>query len=83
MKKLAHGLAIAVVLTFGTLSVPANAAPARPIAPAVASELVQAHYHHRYHRHHRYHSRKVCKLRTVVRRGPHGHRVVTRVRVCR
>lgn len=81
MNKLAHGLAIAVLLTFGTLSVPANAAPASPIAPAAASDLVQAQYHR--HHHHRYHSRKVCKLRTVVKRGPHGRRVVTRVRVCR
>lgn len=81
MKKLAHGLATAVLLTFGTLSVPANAAPASPIAPAAASDLVQAQYHR--HHHHRYHSRKVCKLRTVIKRGPHGRRVVTRVRVCR
>lgn len=81
MKKLAYGLATAVLLTFGTLSVPANAAPASPIAPAAASDLVQAQYHR--HHHHRYHSRKVCKLRTVIKRGPHGRRVVTRVRVCR
>lgn len=84
MNKLAHGLAIAVMLTFGTASVPANAAPASPIAPAAASDLVQAQYHrHHYRHHHRYHPRKVCKLRTVVRRGPHGRRVVTRVRICR
>lgn len=81
MKKLAHGLVIAVLLSVGALSAPANAAPASPIAPAVASDLVQAQYHR--HHHHRYHSRKVCKLRTVVRRGYHGRRVVTRVRVCR
>lgn len=81
MKKFAHGLVIAVLLSVGTLSAPATAAPANPIAPAVASDLVQAQYYH--HRHHRYHYRKVCKLRTVVRRGHHGQRVVTRVRVCR
>jgi len=79
MKKIAHGLVIAVLLAVGTLSAPANAAPASPIAPAVATDLVQTQYHH----HHRYHSRKVCKLRTVVKRGYHGRRVVTRVRVCR
>ncbi len=83
MKKLAHGLAIAVLLAFGAFSVPATAAPAKPIAPVAASDVVQAQYHRHYRHHHRYHSRKVCKLRTVVRRGPHGHRVVTRVRVCR
>lgn len=83
MNKLAHGLAIAVLLALGTLSVRANAAPASPIAPTAASDLVQAQYQRHYHHHHRYHSRKVCKLRTVVKRGPHGRRVVTRVRVCR
>jgi len=85
MKKLTHGLAIAFLLVAGTLWAPANAAPANPVGPATVSDVVQAQYrfHPRYHNHHRYRSMQVCKLRTVVRRGHHGQRIVTRVRVCR
>jgi hypothetical protein len=83
MKKLSRCLAVAVLLTVGAFSAPANAAPANPIAPAAASDLMQVQHRHHSHHRHWYHPRKVCKLRTVVKRGYHGRRVVTRVRVCR
>ncbi|RTM08982.1 MAG: hypothetical protein EKK33_27320 [Bradyrhizobiaceae bacterium] len=77
MKKLAYVLAAAALLAGTQFLVPANAMTAPPVGAAAASETMQVGYH--YHHHHR----KVCTVRTIVKRGYHGRRIVKHVRVCR
>jgi hypothetical protein len=76
MKNLTFGFAAAALLGLSALSFPANAMPVHPMSTAATSEIIQARYHH-------YRPHKVCTVRTVVRRGHHGRRVVKKVRVCR
>ncbi|WP_027580335.1 hypothetical protein [Bradyrhizobium sp. Ai1a-2] len=71
MKKVTLGFAAAVVVGLSSFSVPATAMPMHQVG-AANSEVIQARYH-----------RKVCTVRNVVTRGPHGRRIVKHVRVCR
>ncbi|MCK1306585.1 MULTISPECIES: hypothetical protein [unclassified Bradyrhizobium] len=75
MKKLAYGFAAAALLAGIHFAVPANAMTAPPAGAAATSETVQVRYFH--------HHRRVCTVRTIVKRGYHGRRIVKRVRVCR
>ncbi len=78
MKKTAFGFAAAIALGLVSLSAPASALPAAPgIALHTSSDVTTVQYRHR-HRH-----RPVCTMRTVVKHGHHGRRIVKRVRVCR
>ena len=77
MNNFTFGLATAALLGLSVLSLPVNAMPVHPMSTAATSEIIQARYHHHYRPH------KVCTVRTVVRRGYHGRRVVKKVRVCR
>ena len=76
MKKLAYVLAAAALLAGTQFLVPANAMTAPPVGAAAASETMQVGYHYHHHR-------KVCTVRTIVKRGYHGRRIVKHVRVCR
>jgi len=78
MKKLVYGLAAAALLAGTQFLVPANAMTAPPIGIAAATEALQVRY--RYH--HQDH-RRLCTVKTIVKRGYHGRRVVKHVRVCR
>ena len=78
MKKLVYGLAAAALLAGTQFLVPANAMTAPPIGTAAATETLQVRY--RYHHHHH---RRLCTVKTIVKRGYHGRRVVKHVRVCR
>lgn len=77
MKKLAYGLAAAALLAATQFRVPANAMTAPPVA-AAASETLQVRYQYDHHHH-----RRVCTVKTIVKRGYHGRRIVKHVRVCR
>ncbi|MGY4466914.1 hypothetical protein ACVWWK_002596 [Bradyrhizobium sp. LB9.1b] len=57
------------------LAVPANAMTAPPVGAGATSETVQVRYYN--------HHRRVCTVRTIVKRGYHGRRIVKHVRVCR
>ena len=80
MKKLAYGLAAAALLAGTQFLVPANAMTAPPVGAATAAETLQVRY--QYHHHHHHH-RRVCTVKTIVKRGYHGRRIVKHVRVCR
>ncbi|WP_144030790.1 hypothetical protein [Bradyrhizobium japonicum] len=75
MKKIVYGFAAAALLASTQFLVPANAMMAPPVGVAATSETMQAGYH--------YHHRRVCTVRTIVKRGYHGRRIVKHVRVCR
>jgi len=77
MKKLAYGLAAAALFAGTQFLVPANAMTAPPVGAAAATETLQVRY--QYHHHHR----RVCTVKTIVKRGYHGRRIVKHVRVCR
>jgi len=82
MKKSALGLAAALVLGIAAFAAPASAAPVAVPAPgfthighpAVTNAYVTRRVIRRGPR---------CTMRTVVRRGPHGRRIVSKTRVCR
>ncbi|MBI5130100.1 MAG: hypothetical protein HZA66_11715 [Rhodopseudomonas palustris] len=83
MKKLALGIAAAVVLGLGAFSAPASAATSAPAASTTAAPMTDVSSQ-------RYVSRRTvvrhgprCTVRKVVRRGPMGRRVVSTTRVCR
>jgi len=78
MKKLAYGLAAAALLAATQFLVPANAMTAPPVGAAASSKTLQVRY--QYDRHHH---RRVCTVKTIVKRGYHGRRIVEHVRVCR
>ncbi len=73
MKTITLGLATAALLGLAALSAPASAFPAPQLAVSSHTNVVDVAF-----RHHR----KVCTLRTVVKRS-HGHRIVRKVRTCR
>ncbi|HWV96809.1 MAG TPA: hypothetical protein VN130_06660 [Xanthobacteraceae bacterium] len=76
MKKIAFGFAAAVALGLASYAAPASALPAAPgIAAHSPSDVTTVQYRHRHRPH--------CTMKTIVKRGHHGHRVVKRVRVCR
>lgn len=81
MKKIAFGVAAAVVFGLASFIAPASAAaPVQEVAAPITDVSAA-----------RYVVRKkvirrggpVCSVRKVVRRGPMGRRVVTTTRVCR
>lgn len=74
MKKTAFGFAAAIALGLASFSVPASAFQVSPGLAAHSSSDVTAV---------RFVRRKVCTVRKTVTRGPHGRRVVRKVRVCR
>jgi hypothetical protein len=80
VKKIALGVAAALLLGLGSLSVPASAATPLSVQPAASiTDVSAARYMVRKH----VRRGPVCTVRKVVRRGPHGRRVVTRTRICR
>ena len=81
MKKIALGMAAAVVLGLGAFSGAASAAPAKSTVVKPMTDISAQRYVDRHH--HRMHRRPHCTVRKVVTRGPHGHRIVRTSRVCR
>lgn len=76
MKITALGFAAAIALGLASFSAPASALPAAPgIAAHTSSDVTTVQYRHRHRPH--------CTMKTIVKRGHHGHRIVKRVRVCR
>jgi hypothetical protein len=76
MKKTVFGFAAAAVISLASFSAPAmafttNGPLASPASPITAARTVVVHHS------------KVCSVRTIVKRGPHGRRSVTKVRTCR
>jgi hypothetical protein len=81
MKKIALGVAAAIALGLAAFSAPASAAMTASSTVAAPMTDVSAQ---RYVERRRVIRRgPVCTVRTVVRRGPMGRRVVTKTRVCR
>ena len=84
MKKFAFGFCAVLALGLGLASTIAPASAANPAPSGIAAQhgtdISAARYVVR-----RSVVRRgpVCTTRTVVRRGPHGRRVVTKSRVCR
>ncbi|MCG6206354.1 hypothetical protein LPW26_17025 [Rhodopseudomonas sp. HC1] len=83
MKKIALGMAAAVVLGLGAFSGAASAAPAASATTSVAQPMTDFSAQRRMHRHHGMHRRPHCTVRKVVTRGPYGKRIVRTSRVCR
>lgn len=77
MKKIAYGLAAAAMLAGTQFLAPAHAMTAPPVGAAAAPETMPVRS--QYHRH----DRNVCTVKTIVKRGYHGRRIVKHVRVCR
>lgn len=76
MKKTALGFAAAIALSLASFSAPASALPvAHGLATQPSSDAITVQYRHRHRPH--------CTMKTIVKRGHHGHRIVKRVRVCR
>lgn len=75
MKKTALGFAAAIALSLASFSAPASALPAAHGLATHSSDVTTVQYRHRH--------RPVCTMKTIVKRGHHGHRIVKRVRVCR
>lgn len=80
MKKIAFGVAAAVLLGLASFSAPASAAPVQAPAVAPITDFSAARYVVRKKMVRR---GPVCTVRKVVRRGPMGRRVVSTTRVCR
>jgi hypothetical protein len=77
MKKLFIALAGTALLGLASMSAPAVAMPAQgfDIGTVSSTETVQLRRHNMRPR--------VCHTERVVRRGPHGRRIVTTRRACR
>ncbi|MBC7577070.1 MAG: hypothetical protein H7312_06865 [Tardiphaga sp.] len=80
MKKFALGFAAAVALGLVAFAVPASAATPTPQGISTSTDISAARYGARRKSVRR---GRVCSMRTVVRRGPMGRRIVTKTRVCR
>lgn len=78
MKKTVLGFAAVLALGFAAFAAPASAAPVAVPAAGLTSIAHSAVTEARFVHHGRH-----CTMRTVVRRGPHGRRIVNKVRVCR
>ncbi len=83
MKKFAFGIAAATAIGLASMVAPASATTmvqTRTVAP-----LTEFSSQHRHHAHRTTIIRRgpVCTVRTVVKRGHHGRRIVNKVRVCR
>lgn len=84
MKTFVFGIAAAAVIGLGSMVAPASATTITPekIAATQITDFSSQHRGHA-HRGHRFHRGPVCTVRTVVKRGPYGRRIVNKVRVCR
>lgn len=83
MKKLAFGIAAAAAIGLASIAAPASATTitqTKTVAPLTDFSSQHRHYTHRKTVIRR---GPVCTVRTVVKRGPYGRRVVNKVRVCR
>lgn len=85
MTKFAFGIATAAAIGLASIVAPASATTiaADKAAAAQITDFSSQHRGHRADRGHRFHRGPVCTVRTVVKRGPHGRRIVNKVRVCR
>ena len=81
LKKIVFGFAAAVALGLASFAVPASAAV--PVQTGIASNNTDVSAQRHMRRHSMMRRGPVCTVRTVVRRGPMGRRVVTKTRVCR
>jgi hypothetical protein len=73
MKTTTLGLAAAAMLGLASFATSASALPVAGAALESASTpVISVAMHHR-----------VCHVKTVVTRGPHGRRIVRKVRTCR
>jgi hypothetical protein len=86
VKKFAFGIAAAAVIGLASMVAPASAttiALDKANVAAPITDFSSQYRGHRADRGHRFHRGPVCTVRTVVKRGPHGRRIVNKVRVCR
>ncbi|QUS40754.1 hypothetical protein RPMA_19385 [Tardiphaga alba] len=91
MKKFAFAIAAAVTIGLASLVSPASATTITIDKTNVAAPLTDFSSQHRHYHRGPHHARRttvirrgpVCTVRTVVKRGPYGRRVVNKVRVCR
>jgi hypothetical protein len=74
VKKTVLALSTAAVCGLLSFAAPASAAPLPAAGVSVDHTDVSSQ---------RFHRRKVCTVRTVVHRGPHGRRIVRKIRTCR
>jgi hypothetical protein len=84
MKKFALGFAAAAAIGLASLVAPASATTVTTQTKTVAP-ITDFSSQHRHGARRTTIIRRgpVCTMRTVIKRGPHGRRVVNKVRVCR
>lgn len=85
MKKFAFGIAASATIGLASLVSPASATTITLDKTNVAAPITDFSSQHRHRAHRTTIIRRgpVCTVRTVVKRGPYGRRVVNKVRVCR
>ena len=83
MKTLALGFAAAVTLGLASFAVPASAATSQPAGLSSATDFSSQRMERRMMRRPMMRRGPVCTVRTEVRRGPMGRRIVSKTRVCR
>lgn len=83
MKNFAFGIAAAATIGLASLSAPASAATTAPAMTAHADTAGQITEFSSLMRRPIIRRGPVCTMKTIVKRGPHGRRIVNRVRVCR
>jgi hypothetical protein len=85
VKNFALGIAAAATIGLASLVAPASATTITIDKTNVAAPLTDFSSQHRHHAHRTTIIRRgpVCSVRTVIKRGPHGRRIVNKVRVCR
>lgn len=85
MKKFAVAIAAAATMSLAALVSPAQATTITIDKTNVAAPITDFSSQHRHRAHRTTVIRRgpVCTVRTVVKRGHHGRRIVNKVRVCR
>jgi hypothetical protein len=91
VKKFAFAIAAAAAIGLASLVSPASATTITIDKTNVAAPLTDFSSQHRHYHGRPHHAGRttiirrgpVCTVRTVVKRGPYGRRVVNKVRVCR
>ncbi len=85
MKKFAVAIAAAATMGLASLVSPAQATTITIDKTNVAAPITDFSSQHRHRAHRTTVIRRgpVCTVRTVVKRGHHGRRIVNKVRVCR
>jgi hypothetical protein len=84
VKKFAFGIAAAAAIGLASMVAPASATTitqTKTVAPI--TDFSSQHRGHHAHRTTIIRRGPVCTVRTVVKRGHHGRRIVNKVRVCR